>query len=73
MGKVDIDFKSSVPVFDCNVSLGRVHTRRLVVDTPEETISAMDHVGVKSALILLKASVFYLPALLLIIIVDLKI
>ena len=51
MGEVDIDFKSSVPVFDCNVSLGRVHTRRLVVDTPEETISAMDHVGVKSALI----------------------
>ncbi len=51
MGEVDIDFKSSVPVFDCNVSLGRVHTRRLVVDSAEDTISAMDHVGVGHALI----------------------
>ena len=51
MGEVDIDFKSSVPVFDCNVSLGRVHTRRLVVDTAEDTISAMDHVGVETSLI----------------------
>lgn len=51
LGKVDIEFKSSVPVFDCNVSLGRIHTSRLVVDSAEETILAMDHVGVEKALI----------------------
>ena len=51
MGEVDIAFKSSVPVFDCNVSIGRVHTRRLSVDDSEGTLKAMDDAGVEKALV----------------------
>ena len=51
MGEVDIAFKSSVPVFDCNVSIGRVHTRRLSVDDSQGTLKAMDDAGINKALV----------------------
>ena len=50
MGKVDFDFKPSVPVFDANVSLGRRHDRRVSVDTAEGTLAAMNKAGVERAL-----------------------
>lgn len=49
MGKVDLDFKPAVPVFDADVALGRRHDRRVAVDSVGDTLSAMDKAGVDRA------------------------
>ena len=49
MGKIDLNFKPSVPVFDANLALGRRHDRRVVVDETEGVLKAMDDVGVDRA------------------------
>jgi predicted TIM-barrel fold metal-dependent hydrolase len=51
MGRVDLDFKPAVPVFDANVALGRRHDKRVVVDTVEGTLEVMDRSGVDRALV----------------------
>ena len=51
MGRVDLDFKPAVPVFDANVALGRRHNRRQSVDTAAATIAEMDRTGVERALV----------------------
>lgn len=51
MGDVDLNFKSSVPAFDANMSLGRVHDRRVTADTVEETLAEMDRLGVDRAVV----------------------
>ena len=51
MGKVDLDFKPSVPVFDANVALGRRKDRRVRVDTVDGTLRAMDQAGIERALV----------------------
>ena len=51
LGKVDFDFKPSVPVFDANVALGRRRDRTVSVDTAEGTVNAMDRAGVDRALV----------------------
>ena len=50
MGKVDLNFKPEVPVFDANIALGRRHNRRVKIDNLEGTIKAMAHSGVDRAL-----------------------
>jgi len=50
MGNVDLDFRPRVPVFDANVALGRRHNRRVVSDTTEGLLDAMDKSGVERAL-----------------------
>ena len=61
MGKVDFDFKPSVPVFDANVSLGRRHDRRVSVDTAEGTLAAMKKAGVERALVYSPQAVYWDP------------
>ena len=51
MGRIDINFRPAVPVFDANVALGRRHDRRVPVDTATGTIEEMDRVGVQRALV----------------------
>ena len=51
MGNVDLNFKSAVPTFDANVALGRRHDRRVVVDTTEGLLEAMDGSGVERAVV----------------------
>ena len=51
MGNVDLDFRPRVPVFDANVALGRRHNRRVVSDTTEGLLDAMDSTGVERALV----------------------
>ncbi len=51
MGKIDLHFKPTVPVFDANASLGRRHDRRVAVDTVEDTLAAMDAAGVDRAVV----------------------
>ena len=51
MGKVDLNFKPSVPVFDANVELGRRHDQRADKDTPEQLFEEMEHSGVDRALV----------------------
>ena len=51
MGNVELDFQPRVPVFDANVALGRRHNRRVVSDTTEGLLDAMDHSGVERALV----------------------
>ena len=50
MGNVDLDFRPRVPVFDANVALGRRHDRRVVVDTTDGLLDAMDKTGMERAL-----------------------
>lgn len=51
MGKVDLDFKPSVPVFDACVSLGRRYDRYVRVDNVADTIAVMDRAGVERAVV----------------------
>ena len=51
MGKVDLNFKPSVPVFDANVALGRRHDQRVNKDTPEQLFEEMGRAGVDRALV----------------------
>ena len=51
MGKIDLHFEPSVPVFDANASLGRRHDRRVAVDTAADTLAAMDDGGVDRAVV----------------------
>ena len=51
MANVDLNFKSSVPAFDANVSIGRNMDRRAVKDSISDLIGAMDFCGVDRALI----------------------
>jgi len=51
MGKVDLDFRPSVPVFDANVALGRRTDRRVRVDTVGGALKAMDQAGIEKALV----------------------
>jgi len=51
MGEIDLTFKPSVPIFDANVALGRRHDKRVVIDTTEGLINAMDNSGVERALV----------------------
>ena len=51
MGNVELDFRPRVPVFDANVALGRRHNRRVVSDTTEGLLDAMDSSGVERALV----------------------
>lgn len=50
MGKVDLDFKPSVPVFDACISLGRRYNRYVRVDDVAGTLAVMDRAGVQRAL-----------------------
>ena len=49
MGKVELNFRPKVPVFDANIALGRRHDRRVKIDTREGTLEAMDHSGINRA------------------------
>ena len=51
MGRVDLDFKPSVPVFDANVALGRRHDRRVKVHSVPATLREMDRSGIQRALV----------------------
>ncbi len=51
MGDIDLNFKSSVPAFDANMSLGRIHDRRATVDNVEDTLAEMDRLGVDRAVV----------------------
>jgi predicted TIM-barrel fold metal-dependent hydrolase len=51
MGKVDLHFQPTVPVFDANMHLGRPHDRRVTVHTAEGTLEAMKKAGVGKALV----------------------
>jgi len=51
MGNIDLEFQPSVPVFDANIALGRRHDRRVVIDSTEGLIDAMDKTGVERALV----------------------
>ena len=51
MGKVELDFRPSVPVLDANVSLGRRHDRAVAVDTVEGVRREMDRAGIGRALV----------------------
>ncbi len=51
MGRVDFDFKPSVPIFDANVALGRRHNRPVRVDTVEGTADAMKRAGIGRAVV----------------------
>ncbi len=46
MGDIDLNFKSSVPAFDANMSLGRFHDHRVTADTVEETLAEIQTEGV---------------------------
>ncbi len=59
MGRVDFDFKPSVPVFDANVSLGRRHDKRVSVDDAEGTLAAMETAGVDRALVYSPHAVYW--------------
>ena len=45
MGRIDLDFKPAVPVFDANMALGRRHNRRQSVDTAADTLAEMNRGG----------------------------
>ncbi len=51
MGDIDLNFKSSVPAFDANMSLGRFHDHRVTANTVEETLAEMDRLGVDRAVV----------------------
>ncbi len=51
MGKVDLNFKPSMPVFDANVALGRRHDQVVNKDTPEQLFEEMGRAGVDRALV----------------------
>ena len=51
MGKIDLDFRPAVPVFDANMALGRRHDRRVLFDTVEDALREMDRAGVERALV----------------------
>jgi predicted TIM-barrel fold metal-dependent hydrolase len=51
LGKIDLHFEPSVPVFDANASLGRRHDRRVAVHTAADTLAAMDDGGVDRAVV----------------------
>ena len=51
MGKVDLNFKPAVPVFDANAELGRRHDRRNLKDSPEQLFEEMARAGVDRALV----------------------
>ncbi|MBM3933838.1 MAG: hypothetical protein FJ319_05980 [SAR202 cluster bacterium] len=50
MGKVDLDFKPSVPVFDACITVGRRYDRYIRVDNVADTLATMDRAGVQRAL-----------------------
>ena len=50
MGRVDLNFRPTVPVFDANVALGRRHDSRVPVDTAAGILQEMDRAGVNRAL-----------------------
>jgi len=47
----DLTFKPQVPVFDANVSLGRLTTRKVAVDNLPETLNIMDIAGIDKSLV----------------------
>ena len=46
-----LNFKPQVPVFDANVSLGRLTTRKLAVDNLPETLDIMNRNGIDKSLV----------------------
>ncbi len=59
MGKVDLNFKPDVPVFDANVALGRRNDRRVPSHTVDGLQEAMDRDGVGRALVYAPHAVSY--------------